>query len=150
MRNIGSMMMQGLLLAINPAALAQKLIGMAKYGVQQFKAYLGIKSPSRVFMALGGHVAGGLERGIDGNRRGPANAARRLAVGVAAAGSLALSPASAARRPGAGDAPPPSGDTYHFHIKQLPGEDAQALAERVMEEIRKANERKRRRGFEDD
>jgi TP901 family phage tail tape measure protein len=150
MRNIGSMMMQGLLMAINPAALAQKLIGMAKYGVQQFKAYLGIKSPSRLFMALGGHVAGGLERGIDGNRRGPANAARRLAVGVAAAGSLALSPATASARGGAGGPPPPSGDTYHFHIKQLPGENAEALAERVMEAIRKAKERERRRGYEDD
>lgn len=152
MRNIGSMMMQGLLLAINPMALGKKLIDMAKYGIQQFKAYLGIKSPSRVFMALGGHVASGLERGIDGNRHGPARAAGRMAAGVLASGALALaSPAAAGARARSGPAdPPPSGNSYHFHIQQLPGEDAEALAEKVMEKIRKAEDRKRRRGFDDD
>ncbi|WP_313335763.1 phage tail tape measure protein [Sphingobium yanoikuyae] len=152
MRNIGSMMMQGLLFAINPMALGKRLIDMAKYGIQQFKAYLGIKSPSRVFMALGGHVAGGLERGIDGNRHGPARAAGRMAAGVLASGALAMaSPAAAGARGRGGAAdPPPSGNSYHFHIKQLPGEDAEALAEKVMEKIRNADERRRRRGFEDD
>ncbi|MGE4323541.1 MAG: phage tail tape measure protein [Sphingobium sp.] len=148
MRNIGSMMMRGLLLAINPMALGKKLIDMAKYGIQQFKAFLGIKSPSRVFMALGGHVAGGLEQGIDRNRRGPARAATRMAAGVMAAGSLSL--ASAAARP---SVPPPGaagGDTYHLHIKQLPGEDAEAFAERVMEIIEKKKRRKRRGEYEDD
>ena len=171
MKNIGSMMMQGLLLAINPMALGAKLINMAKYGITAFKNYLGIKSPSRVFMALGGHVAGGLERGIDGGRGGPARAARRMAVGVLAAGALATAPAGAKgrlatgglsadalasgptaerRRPGDRDRPAPAGDTYHFNIKQLPGEDAEALAERIIEKIEKRQQRKRRREFEDD
>ncbi len=152
MRNIGSMMMQGLLLAINPMALGKKLIDMAKYGIQQFKAYLGIKSPSRVFMALGGHVAGGLERGIDGNRHAPARAAGRMAAGVLASGALAMaSPAAVGARASSGAGhPPPPGNSYHFHINQLPGEDAEALAEKVMEKIRKAEDRKRRRGFDDD
>ena len=150
LKNIGVMMMQGLLMAINPMALAWKLVQMAKTGVTAFKSYLGIKSPSRLFMALGRHVAGGLERGIDGNRHGPARAASRMAAGVLAAGAMSLAPAGAARRPGMAVAPQAAGDTYHFHIHQLPGEDAQAFAERVMELIRKANERKRRRGFEDE
>lgn len=151
MRNIGSMMMQGLLLAINPMALGAKLINMAKYGITAFKNYLGIKSPSRVFMALGGHVAGGLERGIDGGRDGPARAARRMAVGVLAAGALATAPAGAAgRRAGGNEGAAPAGDTYHFHIKQLPGEDAEALAARIMEMMEKKKARKRRSEFEDD
>lgn len=148
MSGIGRSIMDGLLFAIDPMALGKKLITMARNGITAFKNYLGIKSPSRVFIALGGHVAGGLERGIDGNRNGPARAAGRMAAGVLAAGSMA--PAGAARRPGGNGAPPPTGDTYHFHIKQLPGEDAEALAEKVMEKMRKADERKRRRGFEDE
>jgi TP901 family phage tail tape measure protein len=151
MRNIGSMMMQGLLLAINPMALGAKLINMAKYGITAFKNYLGIKSPSRVFMALGGHVAGGLERGIDGGRGGPARAARRMAVGVLAAGAMATAPAGAAGRgAGSNGGPASAGDSYHFHIKQLPGEDAEELADRIIERIEKKQQRKRRREFEDD
>ncbi|TAJ72999.1 MAG: phage tail tape measure protein [Sphingobium sp.] len=151
MKNIGSMMMSGLLSAINPAALGSRLISMAKHGITAFKNYLGIKSPSRVFMALGGHVAGGLERGIDGNRNGPARAAGRMAAGVLAAGSLAMAPAGAAGR-GGGGAGRAGGDTYHItlQIQQLPGEDAEALARRVMEKIEQLKARKSRSSYEDD
>ncbi|KZC83294.1 hypothetical protein AYR46_01560 [Sphingobium yanoikuyae] len=150
MRNIGSMMMQGLLLAINPMALGKRLIDMAKYGIQQFKAYLGIKSPSRVFMALGGHVAGGLERGIDGNRHGPARAAGRMAAGVAAAGALAMAaPAAGARRPAQAVPAQAAGDTYHLHIQQRPEEDAEALCRRLMEMMEQAKARKARSSYDD-
>ncbi|MGW8201919.1 phage tail tape measure protein [Sphingomonas bisphenolicum] len=151
LKNIGSMMMSGLMMSINPMALAWRLLDVAKRGVTAFKTYLGIKSPSRLFMALGDHVAGGLERGIDGNRHGPARAAGRMAAGVAAAGAMAIAPAAGAGARGRGGPPdrPAGGDTYHFHIKQLPGEDAEALADRIIEQIEKKNERKRRRGFED-
>lgn len=150
MRNIGSMMMQGLLLAINPMALGKKLIDMAKYGIQQFKAYLGIKSPSRVFMALGGHVAGGLERGIDGNRHGPARAAGRMAAGVAAAGALAMAaPAAGARRPAQAMPTPTAGDSYHLHIQQRPDEDAEALCRRLMAMMEQAKARKARSSYDD-
>lgn len=150
MRNIGSMMMQGLLLAINPMALGKKLIDMAKYGIQQFKAYLGIKSPSRVFMALGGHVAGGLERGIDGNRHGPARAAGRMAAGVAAAGALAMAaPAAGARRPAQSMPVQTGGDTYHLYIQQRPDEDAEALCRRLMAMMEQAKARKARSSYDD-
>lgn len=151
MKNIGSMMMSGLLSAINPVALGSRLISMAKNGITAFKNYLGIKSPSRVFMALGGHVAGGLERGIDGNRNGPARAAGRMAAGVLAAGSMAMAPAGAAAR-GGGGAGRAGGDTYHItlQIQQLPGEDAEALARRVMEKIEQLKARKSRSSYEDD
>lgn len=150
LKTIGRLMMDGLLVAINPMALATKLIQMAKNGVTAFKAYLGIKSPSRLFMALGGHVAGGLERGIDQNRQGPARAVGRMAAGVAAAGAMSLTPvAPAAVRPAGGAG---GGDTYYFtiSIKQQPGEDAEALAKRIMEMIERANARKERSSYEDD
>jgi len=150
MKNIGSMMMQGLLLAINPMALGKKLIDMAKYGITQFKAYLGIKSPSRVFMALGGHVAGGLERGIDGNRHGPARAAGRMAAGVAAAGALAMAaPAAGARHPAQAMPAQTAGDTYHLHIQQRPDEDADALCRRLMAMMEQAKARKARSSYDD-
>lgn len=149
MGGIGRMMMQGLLLAINPVALGSKLIAMAKNGIAAFKAYLGIKSPSRVFMALGGHITGGLERGIDGNRSGPARAASRMAAGVLAAGSMSLAPAGAhpagMARGGGG------GDTYHvtIQIHQQPGEDADALTRRLMDRMAKITAQKARSSYED-
>lgn len=151
LRNIGSMMMEGLLLALNPIAMANKLIQVAKYGITAFKNYLGIKSPSRVFMALGRHVAGGLEAGIEQNRHGPARAAGRMASGVMATGAMSLTPFASAALPAAAPAATAQrgGDTYHFHITQQPGENAEAFARRVQALIDKANDRKRRRGFED-
>ena len=91
LKSIGSMMMQGLLMAINPMALAWKLVDLAKNGVKAFKAYFGIKSPSRLFMAMGGHLSSGLERGIDRTRQAPVKAMGRMAEGVAATGARALS-----------------------------------------------------------
>lgn len=151
LKNIGSMMMQGLLLAINPMALARKLIDMAKYGIQQFKAYLGIKSPSRVFMALGGHVAGGLERGIDGNRHGPARAAGRMAAGVAAAGALAMAaPAAAgARGRGSSSAAVAPSAPITIQVYASPGMNVKDLAREVSREIDAAKGRQARSSYSD-
>ncbi|WP_333882854.1 phage tail tape measure protein [Sphingobium yanoikuyae] len=150
MRNIGSMMMQGLLFAINPMALGKKLIDMAKYGIQQFKAYLGIKSPSRVFMALGGHVAGGLERGIDGNRHGPARAAGRMAAGVAAAGALAMAaPAVGARRPAATSTAAAPTAPITIQVYAAPGMDVKELAREVRRELAAAKGRQERSSYDD-
>lgn len=148
LKNIGAMMMQGLLYAINPMALAWKLIQVAKNGVTAFRKYLGINSPSRVFMALGSHVAGGLERGIDGNRHGPARAVGRMAAGVMAAGVMSMSPAASAAGP-RGSAPR-GGNTYSITIHQQPGEDAEALARRVVELIDRRESRKARATYGDD
>lgn len=204
---IGRAMMDGLLLALNPEALAQRLLQIARNGVTAFKNYFGIKSPSRLFMAMGGHLTGGLALGIDRGGQGPLRAMGKLATGVAGAGAIALAqpslaappafaasdaaplvrprivlpgalpelavPAIARRQdpaqPGAGRmpvaAPVPlprpaaivpaqprrqrdtqarQGDRYEIHIHQQPGEDAQALADRVMRLI---DTRKRRRAL---
>lgn len=151
--NIGKMMMSGLLMAINPLALAMKLISVAKTGVAAFKNYFGIKSPSRLMMEMGGHVSAGFGMGIDRGRSGPVRAMGRMAGAVAGASALSLSPASASvsavsRAPAATEGV--SSVTNHFHITQQPGEDAEALAQRVAELVRQAEEKRRRRGFGDD
>jgi TP901 family phage tail tape measure protein len=143
MSSIGRQMMNGLLSAINPMALATKLVDVAKNGISRFKAFLGIKSPSRVFMEMGGHVAGGLALGID--RRGPTAmaSARRLAAGVAGAAALGTGAPLAAGGAGAASLAPSAGDTYQITIHQLPGQSAEDLADEVM---RKIEEKQRRRG----
>ncbi|WP_260925398.1 phage tail tape measure protein [Novosphingobium sp. 9] len=148
LKSISRMMMDGLLLAINPLALGAKLIQMAKYGITQFKNYLGIKSPSRVFMALGGHVAGGLERGIDQNRHGPARAVRRMAAGAAAAGAMSLTPMAAAARPAIAGSAAHSAP-IHIHVHAAPGMDVKQLAEEVGRVIERKQAQQGRSQFKD-
>jgi hypothetical protein len=143
--NIGKMMMEGLLMAINPMALAVKLISMAKTGVQAFKNYLGIKSPSRLMMEMGGHVATGLGMGLDQGRGQPVRAMGRMAGAVAGVGAMALSPAAAA--PARAAAAQVS--KVEIHVHQQPGEDANALAERVARLVEQAQRGKGLRSFED-
>lgn len=141
LQNIGKMMMEGLLLAINPLALAKKLISVAKNGITAFKKYLGIASPSRVFMAMGQYTTEGLSKGIDRGGRKPVKAMRGLAAGVAAAGAFSLSPAAAsgAGQQAASSAPATAqqggGINLTLNIYQQAGEDSQAFAERVRREI---------------
>ena len=140
--SIGKNMMAGLLTFLTPGALTNRLIGIAKTGVTAFKNFFGIKSPSRLFMGFGGQMATGLALGIDRKRTEALSSARRLATGVAGAAALGagatISPAaaSAPSRAVSSEAP------VTFNIYQQPGEDAEALADRVQ---RKLVERKRRR-----
>lgn len=144
--NIGRMMMDGLLLAINPAALAIKLIQMARNGITAFKTYLGIKSPSRLMMEMGGHVATGLGMGLDQGKGQPVRAMGRMAGAVAGAGAMALAPAASAAPSAAAAQSRP----VTINVYQQPGEDAQGLAERVAELVRKAERSQRLRSQEDD
>lgn len=85
---IGGQIIAGLLAGLNPGALKDRLLSIAKTGVNAFKNFFGIKSPSRLFEAMGGHLTGGLALGIDKGAQGPLAAARRLSAGVAAAGGV--------------------------------------------------------------
>lgn len=148
LKSIGTAMMRGLLMAINPMALATKLISVAKNGITAFKKYLGIKSPSRVFMALGEHTGEGLALGMD--RKGPrvARAAGKLATGAAAAGALALSPTPiAARSPGTGTQPVTINAT--FNLTQKNGETDDEFAERIMRKLEELMKKGRRSDYED-
>lgn len=155
--SIGRSMMQGLLIAINPFALGARLIAMAKNGIAAFKKYLGIQSPSRVFMGLGGYTVEGLVRGIDRNRQRPVAAMSRLAGAVAGAGALALTPVNASATGAGGRAAAPAavtasagGINLTVNIYQLPGEDAEAFADRVVRLIERKAGIAARRTYEDD
>lgn len=82
---LGSNMMQGLLNALNPALLADKLLAVARSGIAAFKNFFGIKSPSRLMMAMGGYITEGLSGGINKGAPGAIRAARGMAAGVAGA-----------------------------------------------------------------
>lgn len=120
-----------------------------------FAKALGIKSPSVVFMQMGGHVTKGLSIGIDRGGREPLKSMRRLATGVAGAGALALAGPALAAPPGGGRPGPAAASAaapfvLNLTINQLPGEDAEDLADRVLKKIEAALQRKRRGTFDDD
>lgn len=138
LKSVGKMMMDGLLLAINPFALGAKLIQMAKSGIAQFKSYLGIKSPSRVFMVMGGHITEGLAIGLDRGSGAPLRSIGRISRGVVGAAALGMASPSMAGTPAGGA---PSGQartgmaagsvTYNVTIQLAssgnPAADAQAI-----------------------
>lgn len=149
--NLGRMMMSGLLSAIDPFALANRLLAVARNGVNAFKGFLGIKSPSRLMMAMGGHLTAGLAAGIDGGSGAPLRSMGRMASAVAGAGALSLAGPSFAAPAGAGGSGAArGGNTINITIVQQPGEDAQALAERVARLLDKRAASARRSSFQDD
>jgi len=150
LRNLGAMMMDGLLMAINPMALASKLLTVARNGVTAFKNYLGIKSPSRLFMALAGHVTTGFERGIDKTRGGPVRAIGRMASGVAAAGALSLTPMQAAAKPAsAGGGATAGAGSIEIHVHGSPGMSVDELADAVMRKLERVQAQRGRGRYED-
>lgn len=150
--NIGQQMMNGLLLAINPMALGLRLIEMAKNGIAAFKNYLGIKSPSRVFMGLGEDTAAGMALGLQRGEQGVLGAAGRMATGMVAAGSLAAAPAMAAPAAAgaAGGAGGGGGMTITIYIQQQPGQDATELAEEVRRQLERMAGQAARSSYSDD
>ncbi len=153
---IGKAIVQGLISGIlgNPMGVFNALKSIVGIGIDKIKAFLGIKSPSRLFMALGGHVSAGMAMGIDGGRGRAIQSAQRLAEGVAKGGMPRLAAAGAPIRSAAaasgGSGFAMGGAPVTIHIHQLPGEDAKALAKRVMSEIESAKGVRRRSSYEDD
>lgn len=150
---IGKAIVQGLISGIlgNPMGVFNALKRIVGIGIDKIKAFLGIKSPSRLFMALGGHVSAGMAMGIDGGRGRAVQSAQRLAEGIARGGMPRLVAAGAAIKPAAsGGGAPFGGAPVTIHIHQLPGEDAKALAKRMMSEIESAKGVRRRSSYEDD
>ncbi len=116
----------------------------------KFAEKLGIRSPSRVFMALGGHVVSGLERGIDRNRHAPVRAISRMATGVAAAGAISLTPMQAAARPSAAGASRVAGiGSITIHVHAGPGMNVDDLAETVLRKVERLQGRAARSGYVD-
>lgn len=164
---IGSALLQGLMQALSPARLVAHVIGLGSSIVGALKTRLGIKSPSRVFAAIGGHMMAGMTMGLDRGVEGPMKRLRRAGAQLAGVTALAVAPTASiavtpvapvnapAAPPGGGGSggqtrPPSSGDSYHFTINAGPGVDAEEVAERV---IRKIDEKKRatqRSSYQDD
>ncbi len=122
------------------------------------KAYLGINSPSRLFMQMGGFVSDGLAIGIDRGQRRPVDSARRLAQGVAGGFSLPRSPFAAGSPSGAALAASGGGGgrpasltigSVTINLKQEAGENAEQFAKRVLAELRRLLAKEARGSYED-
>ena len=150
LKQLGGQMMRGLIIALNPVLLVQHLIDIAKKGITAFKNFFGIKSPSRLFMAMGGHMTTGLAQGIDKSRRAPLRAMGRMAAGVAGAGALSLAGPALASAGGAGGGIPAAAAPVTINVYQQPGEDAQALAERIGKLIEDGQRTRRLSSYADD
>jgi TP901 family phage tail tape measure protein len=115
-----------------------------------FARAMGIKSPSRVFMAYGGHLMAGLHNGIDNDADAPVGRMTRLsrdltqALAVTAA-TPALAVAGVA--PGAGSAPAtaraaaPAPMTVTIHINGA-NRDPQEIADEVEKALDRAQSRR--------
>ncbi len=140
-------------------ALKNKIIQVATNVKNWFADKLGIHSPSRVFMALGGNVTEGLDRGLGQGEKGPLRRIRDLAgamtaalvVGTAtpalATGGIGSTAAGSARL---GAAPAPH---VTFNIYQQPGQSAEDVADAVgkaLERWQKKQDAAARSSFQDD
>lgn len=143
--SLGGMLMDGLIGGITGrlAAVKDAIVGAASSAVGWFKEKLGIRSPSRVFMAAGHYLGEGAAIGI---QRSSA-LVRKASVGMAAAAAIGMPGAAGAdalridERPpltaGAGVRAPTvvQGDTITIQITAGAGTDAQALARAVSAEL---------------
>lgn len=138
-----------------PGRVWEALKSIVMTGIAGIKSYLGIKSPSRLFMSLGGFMSEGMAIGIDRGGRKPLGSMSRLAAGVAAAGAMSLSPAHAT---GAGSGPGRGASTtpvqpaapITIHVHGAPGQDVHALADIVMRRLESAQGARRRSTFADE
>jgi TP901 family phage tail tape measure protein len=107
--SIGSNIVSGIINGITaaPKAVFYALKDLVFSGVQGIKDFLGIKSPSRVFMGIGGHMIDGMTIGIANASKAPAQQLTALSrTLVRAASGIAL-----ATRPAAGFAGTGTGGT---------------------------------------
>ncbi|MEN7535879.1 phage tail tape measure protein [Aurantiacibacter flavus] len=147
LKNIGAMMMTGLLSAINPLALAERLLNVARLGVKAFKDYFGIRSPSRLMIGMGGYLNEGLARGIDGTSGAPVRAARSMARGVAGASLASASLAMAGGSGGTGGGPVTVNAPITIHAAT--GQSPQDIAQAVATELERRAAAARRSSFRD-
>lgn len=161
----GANIMQGLVNGItNGLGFVRNAVGAAAdTALGWFKDKLGIRSPSRLFMAAGVNVGEGAALGIESTT----GLLQRSALGMAAAASVALpamagmpalampqasapmeqaAPIMASAGPRtAQPAPAPAGDRIEIHIHAAPGMDMRALADAVRAEMERLDAAKRAR-----
>ncbi|MDC7808800.1 phage tail tape measure protein [Sphingomonas koreensis] len=154
---IGVQLMVGLIngIASRVAALKNMLLGLGKQAIGWFKGVLGIKSPSRVFMGLGGYMTEGLALGLSRGAEEPIARMRRLAGQVAAAmavGAVGATPAAGASGAGGtgGRAPVIVQMSVSITITAGQGDSAEDIAERVKQKLEAAARDAANSGYEDD
>jgi len=120
--SFGRDIMNGLLNGITERVNAIKSLvtGIAGKVTGWFKGVLGIKSPSRVFMGLGGHITDGLAIGLQRGQGTALQAAHKIAKGVAGVSMAVAAPAMA------GDAAPANA----MARTSIPAPAAPALAQK--------------------
>lgn len=150
--NYGAQAIWGLIKGIVSvqAQATKAILGVAERIGSSFAGALGIKSPSRLFMAYGGHIAEGLAIGMESNARRPIRASGRLAAGVAGAGALALAGPAFARPGGSPQSTASTAPvTINITVQQNAGEDGEALARRVADLIKRESAAARRGSYYD-
>ena len=142
---LGANMIQGLINGITGrlSGLKSAVVGAASSAARWFKDAMGIRSPSRIFMGFGGHLMGGLAKGIDQNAQGPVDRIARAARGMlramppalgsiggrlAAATAISIAAPAAAGGPSSGGSAArsaatsrASGNSYEIHVHAAPG-----------------------------
>ena len=143
--DFGAMIIQGLWNGIKsaPGRLWNAGVGMAHSLSGGFRAANKIRSPSRVFMALGGHVMDGLTLGLAAQESEPVkrmdSLSRRLSAAIVTGSAL---PAMAMAAPGTGGtgAGSPSAVTapasISIQIFGAPGQSEETIAELVERKLR--------------
>lgn len=155
---LGKSIVKGLINGISEMfpSLGAKLRELGEMIPDSVKRFLGINSPSRVFIGIGRSVMKGLDQGIGRNRQPVLNTLGQTAKSMTQAMRPKLdAPAPAfvmpdwvsTRKASAGvsdQAAAQSAPQYIFHISQQAGEDAEALARRIVTMIeQKAGLRRR-------
>ena len=160
----GSDMIQGLINGVTAklGALRDTIVGAASSARDWFAGVLGIQSPSRVFMQLGGWVSEGAAMGIQSHAPLVAKAAAVMAAMPVAVATPAMAAPALAGAPGfappAISAPAPAapasaqgqaaaGDTFHISVTASPGMDEQALAKLIAQEVGRIKSREASRGL---
>lgn len=147
----GANIINGLVSGITNMAGAAKdaVVGVASNVTGWFKDALGIRSPSRVFAALGGDTVAGLSVGIQANADGPLKRIGELGKKLTAAAGLSIPLLAGAAEPLQFDNRAPlsanrpataasGGDTITIHVHAAPGMDTAELARLVQQELHKA------------
>lgn len=145
--NIGKNIVLGIASGIMsaPGAVWNALKNIVMSGITNVKNLLGIKSPSRVFMAMGGYMTEGLALGVERTGRRPIRAVGKLATGVAGAMAVSGAVSSPALAGGGGAAPV----SITINVQQRAGEDGEALARRVADLIERNSKAARRSAYYD-
>lgn len=138
----GASIIQGLINALSPTALVDRLLSIAKAGLTAFKNFFGIKSPSRLMMAMGGHITHGLAQGLDRGGKTPLKSMARIAAGIGGAAALGIASPSFAGSAGGSAAGSGSGPasaarsvTYNVTIKLTSTGDMKVDARALKREL---------------